>query len=78
MSTRRHTDDVERALEAVRRQRPIKERAEANAQKELDALYATVRAAVEAGAPIARVARESGLSRQGIYNVIGDKRGRRR
>jgi DNA-binding phage protein len=37
-------------------------------------LYAAVRAAVDAGVPVAQVAREAGLSRQGVYNVLTDKR----
>lgn len=64
---------VDQALKRVRSWRRSAERAEEARQKAVDELYAAVRAAVEAGVPIAQVAREAGLSRQGVYNVLPKK-----
>jgi DNA-binding phage protein len=65
---------VDQALAQVRRRRRSAERAEQARQKAVGDLYAAVKAAVEAGVPVAQVAREAGLSRQGVYNVLTDKR----
>lgn len=64
---------VDEALKQVRSRRRTAERAEDVRKKAVDELYAAVRAAVDAGVPIAQVAREAGLSRQGVYNVLPPK-----
>jgi DNA-binding phage protein len=64
---------VDEALKRVRSRRRSAERAEEARQKAVDELYGAVRAAVEVGVPIAQVAREAGLSRQGVYNVLPRK-----
>ena len=66
---------VDEALKRVRSCRRTAKRADDARQKAVDELYAAVRLAVEAGVPIAQVAREAGLSRQGVYNVLPAKGG---
>jgi DNA-binding phage protein len=66
------------ALAQVRNRRQRAERAKQAHEEAISGLYTAVRAAVEAGVPVAEVAREAGLSRQGVYNVLAGKHGGRR
>lgn len=59
------------ALTGIRRAARERERATKARQKATDDLRRYVREAQEAGVSITQIAREAGLSRQGVYDLLG-------
>lgn len=62
------------AIEGIRRAATQRERAEKMRRKATDELRERCRQAKTEGVPIAQIAREAGLSRQGVYDLLGDRR----
>ncbi len=62
------------SIDAIRRAATQRERAEKMRRKATAELRERCRQAKAEGVPIARIAREAGLSRQGVYDLLGDRR----
>ena len=60
-------DEAVRGLRSAAKRR---ERADKARRKATDDLRRIAREAQEAGVPIAQIAREAGLSRQGVYDLL--------
>jgi hypothetical protein len=59
------------AIEGIRRAAGQRTHADQLRRKATDELRKHCRAAQEAGVPISRIALEAGLSRQGVYDLLG-------
>jgi AcrR family transcriptional regulator len=62
------------AVKGIRRAAKRRERAEQTRREATDELREHLRAAQAEGVSIAQIAREAGLSRQGVYDLLGDRR----
>jgi DNA-binding phage protein len=60
-------------LRSIRGAAKRREKADAAKRQATDDLRAYVRDAREAGVSITRIASEAGLSRQGIYDLLGER-----
>lgn len=60
-------------LRSIRGAAKRRERADAAKRQATDDLRAYVRDAREAGVSITRIAAEAGLSRQGVYDLLGER-----
>jgi hypothetical protein len=60
-------------LRSIRGAAKRRERADATKRQATDDLRAYVRDAREAGVSITRIAAEAGLSRQGVYDLLGER-----
>jgi hypothetical protein len=60
-------------LRSIRGAAKRRERADATKRQATDDLRAYVRDAREAGVSITRIAEEAGLSRQGVYDLLGER-----
>ena len=58
------------SIDGIRRAAKRRERAERTRRDATDELREHCRAAHAEGVPIARIAREAGLSRQGVYDLL--------
>jgi DNA invertase Pin-like site-specific DNA recombinase len=58
-------------IKAIRRAAKRRERADKARREATAELRERIREAQEAGVSIARIAREAGLSRQGVYDLLG-------
>jgi DNA invertase Pin-like site-specific DNA recombinase len=61
------------ALRSIRGAAKRREKADAAKRQATDDLRAYVRDAREAGVSITRIASEAGLSRQGVYDLLGER-----
>ena len=61
------------AVKGIRRAAKRRERAEQSRREATIELREHVRAAQSEGVSIAQIAREAGLSRQGVYDLLGDR-----
>ena len=61
------------AIEGIRKAATQREWAEKMRRKATDELRERCRQAKAEGVPIAQIAREAGLSRQGVYDLLGDR-----
>jgi DNA invertase Pin-like site-specific DNA recombinase len=59
------------AIKGIRRAAKARERAEQSRQAATADLRERIRQAQSEGVPIARIAREAHLSRQGVYDLLG-------
>lgn len=62
------------ALDGIRKAAKQRERAEALRRKATDDLRDYCRQAQAQGVPISQIAREAGLSRQGVYDLLAGRR----
>jgi hypothetical protein len=62
------------AIKGIRLAAKQRERADLARLRATELLREHCRAAQAEGVPIARIAREAGLSRQGVYDLLGDRR----
>jgi DNA-binding phage protein len=60
-------------LRSIRGAAKRRERADATKRQATDDLRTYVRDAREAGVSITRIAEEAGLSRQGVYDLLGER-----
>jgi hypothetical protein len=65
--------DVSAAIKGIRRAAKTRERADAARAKATDELRRYCKDAQEAGVPVTRIAQEAGLSRQGVYDLLGER-----
>jgi hypothetical protein len=61
------------AIKGIRRAAKQRARADELRHRATDELRDYCRTAQSEGVPIARIAREAGLSRQGVYDLLGDR-----
>lgn len=61
---------AEQVIQGLRRAAKRRERADRARSEATTDLRRLAREAQEAGVPIARIAREAGLSRQGVYDLL--------
>jgi AcrR family transcriptional regulator len=61
------------AIKAIRRAPKQRARADALRQQATEDLRGHIRRAQDDGVSIAQIAREAGLSRQGVYDLLGDR-----
>jgi AcrR family transcriptional regulator len=61
------------AVMGIRRAAKRRERAERSRREATAELRENLRAAQAEGVSIAQIAREAGLSRQGVYDLLGDR-----
>lgn len=66
--------EQERALRGIKKAAQGREKAEAERRKATDDLRGYCEAARFAGVPITRIASEAGLSRQGVYDLLAERR----
>lgn len=64
------------AIEGIRAAAAKREDAATARREATDELRRHCRAAQKAGVPISQIAREAGLSRQGVYDLLGEQPGR--
>ncbi len=64
------SDEAVKGIRAARRRRERADRARSEATADLRQWIATAHAE---GVSVARIAREAGLSRQGVYDALGDR-----
>ena len=60
------------AIKGIRKAAKRREKAQATHRKATGELRQFVSAAKKAGVSITQIAREAGLSRQGVYDLLGD------
>lgn len=60
-------------LRSIRGAAKRRERADAAKRQATEDLRGYIRDAREAGVPITRIASEAGLSRQGVYDLLGER-----
>lgn len=61
------------ALKAIRRAARKREKADEAKRNATEELRRYCREAQKAGVPITRIASEAGLSRQGVYDLLGER-----
>ncbi len=61
------------ALKAIRRAARKREKADQTKREATEELRRYCREAQAAGVPITRIASEAGLSRQGVYDLLGER-----
>ena len=62
------------AVQGLRQAAKRRKRIEASRREATEQLRKRILEAQKAGVPIARIAREANLSRQGVYDFLGDQR----
>jgi hypothetical protein len=62
------------AIKGIRRAAKARAKADVARRKATDELRGYCKAAQEAGIPVTQIASEAGLSRQGVYDLLGDLR----
>lgn len=62
------------SMKGIRLAAKRRDRADQARRHATDQLRECAREAQSAGVPIAQIAREAGLSRQGVYDLLGDRR----
>jgi len=62
------------AIKGIRRAAKARDRADAARHKAIEELRRYCKEAQEAGVPITQIAFEAGLSRQGVYDLLAERR----
>ena len=65
--------EQQRALKGIRGAAKRRAKAETDRRKATNDLRDYCKAAKEASVPITEIAREAGLSRQGVYDLLGER-----
>lgn len=67
--------DATAAIKGIRRAAKARDRADAAKAKATEELRSYCKAAQDAGVPVTQIASEAGLSRQGVYDLLAERRG---
>ena len=62
------------AIKGIRRAAKARDRADAAKAKATEELRSCCKAAQDAGVPVTQIASEAGLSRQGVYDLLAERR----
>ena len=65
--------DAATAIKGIRRAAKSRERADSARHKAIDELRRYCKEAQDAGVPVTQIAREAGLSRQGVYDLLAER-----